>query len=199
MKRWLWVACGIVLLVNPHGLNAQRRGGRGAGAGRTPTGVQPKDDLKDFNKAIALQATPDQVQQYRELSGIVEAARKSAQDLLLAANGSNPKAFQNQDSLSDAVAEAHTANEKFVRSFSAAQKAGLKAQTKKLEKSNSEIAKHIESLARVLGQGAGKDKQISSAADKLEKALSTLQANQRLIGDEMGIQNTGAQNEVRAQ
>lgn len=197
MKRFLWLACGILLAVIPSLLTAQHRGGRGPGSttGRAPTGVPNKDDLKDFNRAVALQATPEQVQKYRELTGIVQAARKDAQDLQrAAANVSDPKLFQNTDSLTDAVADAQTANQKFVSSFSPAQKSGLKAQTKKLGKTTSEISKQSKSLTRQLSHGTGKGKQILSAADKLEKALSNLQANQRSIGDEMGIQD-----EARAQ
>jgi len=38
--------------------------------------------LKDFKRAVALQANPDQVIQFRRLTESTQVARKSAQDLL---------------------------------------------------------------------------------------------------------------------
>src|SRR4030081_2651064 len=58
MNRLIWLVCGIALLMNPHTLVAQRRGGRGAGTARAPAGVSTPDDLKDFKRAVALQGTP---------------------------------------------------------------------------------------------------------------------------------------------
>ena len=81
MNRLIWLVCGIVLLMNPYTLPAQRRGGRGAGTATPPTGVSSTDDLKDFKRAIALQASPGQMVQFRQLTASTQAARKSAQNL----------------------------------------------------------------------------------------------------------------------
>jgi hypothetical protein len=68
MNRLLWLVCGIVLLMNPYALLAQRRGGHGAGTARAPVGASSTDDLKDFKRAVALQASPDQVVRFRRLT-----------------------------------------------------------------------------------------------------------------------------------
>src|SRR5271165_448789 len=126
MSRLTWIVCGFVLLIGPHTLQAQHRGGRGTGAGRAPAGGSNSDDLKDFNRAVALQASPDQMTQFRQLTKSTQAARRVAQDLVqLAANTNRPDLSQNADALSNAVEEAQTENERFLRTFSDVQKSGL--------------------------------------------------------------------------
>ena len=193
MNRLTWLLCGIVLLISPYYLLAQHGGGRGAGAGRPPTGVSNTDDLKDFKRAVALQASPDQVIQFQRLTRSTQAARKDAQDLqLLAGSENKPDLLQHADLLTGAVEEALTENEKFVKGFSAAQKSGLKDTTKKLGKANSEVTKQSKVLTRGLGHSGNNGRQITSTAEKLEKALGDFQAKQRSIGSEMGIQAEGS-------
>jgi hypothetical protein len=61
--------------------------------------------LKDFKRAVALQATPDQVVQFQRLTKSTQAARKSAQDIQqLAAN--QPDLFRHPNPLTSAVEEA---------------------------------------------------------------------------------------------
>ena len=111
MNRLLWLVCGIVLVMNPYALLAQRRGGRGAGTANAPGGVSSSDDLKDFKRALALQASPDQVVQFRRLTESTQVARKSAQDLLkLAENASKTDLFRSTDHLAVALDKAQTAN-----------------------------------------------------------------------------------------
>src|SRR6202795_5048942 len=85
LNRLSVLVCAIVLLVSPCTLLAQR-GGHGAGAGRPPAGVSNptpnNSDLKDFNRAIAVQATPDQAARFQQLTRSTEAARKEAQSLI---------------------------------------------------------------------------------------------------------------------
>jgi len=82
----------IVLLVCPSTLLAQR-GGHGSGrpstAASNPTAST--GDMNDFNRAIALQATPDQVAQFQQLNKNTETASKQAQNLIQASyNASTP-------------------------------------------------------------------------------------------------------------
>jgi hypothetical protein len=187
MNRLLWLLCGIVLLINPYALVAQRRGGHGAGAARAPAGESGADDLKDFKRAIALQASPDQVAQFRRWSESTQAARENAQDLLkLAENPSKADVFQSTDLLTRALETAQTDNQKFVRSFSPAQKSGLKQVTKKLDHANSDVTKRSKALTRGL-EHSPIPRQYSGIAEKLDKALSDVQALQLEIAKEMGI------------
>jgi hypothetical protein len=190
MNRLLWLVCGIILLMNPYALLAQRRGGHGAGTARAPAGASSADDLKGFKRAIALQASPDQVAQFRRLTESTQAARKTAQDLLkLAENPSKTDLFRSTDELASALDQARTDNQKLLQSFSAAQRSGLKEVTKKLDRANSDVAKRSKDLTRDLERSPIARRQYSGIAEKLDKALGDLQARQLAVGTEMGIQS----------
>ncbi len=193
MNRLIWLICGVVVLINPYTLLAQRRGGRGASTAGAPGRASTSDDLKDFKRAIALQASPDQVVQFRRLTESTQVARKSAQDLLtLAENASKNDLFRSTDHLAGALEKAQTDNQKFLESFSAAQKSGLKELTKKLGKANSDVTKRNKALTRDLERSRIVGQQISGVAEKLDKALGDLHARQLAIGSEMGIQSEGS-------
>lgn len=191
MNRWIWVACGIVLLIGPHPLLAQRHGGHGAA--NSPNGATNSDDLKDFNRALALQATGDQKTQFQELIKSTQAARKGTEDFLhVAESASKIDLLHLSEPLTDTVEEAQADSEKFVRSFSEAQKSGLKAVTKKLGKANVEITKQSKALNQRLGQSKFDGKQVAGIAEKLDKALGDFQTEQTGLGTEMGIQGEGS-------
>ena len=193
MNRLLWLVCGIVLLMNPYALLAQHRGGHGAGTTRAPGGASSTDDLKDFKRAIALHASPDQMVQFRRLTESTQIARKNAQDLLkLAENTSKTDLFRSTDQLAVALDRAQTDNQHFLQSFSDAQKSGLKDITRKLGKANSDLTKRSKALTRDLEHSRITGQQISGTAEKLDKALSDFQARQLAIGSEMGIQSEGS-------
>jgi hypothetical protein len=193
MNRLIWLVCGIALLMNPHSLVAQRRGGRVAGTARAPGGVSTPDDLKDFKRAVALQATPDQALQFRRLTESTQAARKSAQDLLqLAEKASKTDLLHSTHPLAIALEDVQSDNEIFLRSLSAAQKSGLKDVTRKLGKANSDVTKRNKALTRDLERSPIAGRQISGVAESLDKALSGLQARQLAMGNEMGIQGERA-------
>jgi hypothetical protein len=192
MNRLIWLVCGIVLVTNSHALLAQRRGGRGGGTAGAPGGVSRSDDLKDFKRAVALQASPDQVVQFRRLTESTQVARKSAQDLVkLAENTSKSDLFRSTNQLAGALEKAQTDNRNFLQSFSDVQKSGLKEVAKKLGKANSDVTKRNKALTRDLERSRIAGHQISGVADKLDKALIDFQARQLAIGSEMGIQSEG--------
>jgi hypothetical protein len=149
--------------------------------------------LKDFKRAVALQATPDQAVEFRRLTESTQVARKSAQDLLkLAENASKTDLLRSSNPLASALEEVRTDNQKFLQSFSVVQKSGLREVTKKLDKSNSDVTKRSKALTRDLELSPTAGRQISEVAQKLDEALSDLQARQLAIGSEMGIQSEGS-------
>ena len=194
MNRVAVVTLGIVLLFCSHELLAQHGGhggGRGGGAPRsTGTGGSTNSSLQDFNHALAVQATPDQVTQFQTLAKSTAAARKQAQELLqLAAKADRTADFSKQTTaLKDALEDAQGGNKYFVKSFSKSQKSGLKELTKKLEKADSEVAKQRKALDQQLGRTKGESAAIAGTADKLEKALTEFQTQQLSLGKEMGIE-----------
>ena len=128
--------------------------------------------------------------QFRRLTESTQGARKSAQDLLkLAENTSKTDLFRSTNFLASALEEVQTDNQKFLQSFSAVQKSGLKEVSKKLGKTNSDVTKRSKALTRNLERSRIASRQISGVAEKLDKSLSALQARQLAIGSEMGIQS----------
>jgi hypothetical protein len=191
LNRFSVLVCQVVLLASPSMLLAQH-GGRGAGAGPTTPAAPnpaPNSDISDFNRAVALQATPDQIAQFQRLTKSTEIARKDAQTLIqLSQNASNSDSSRYTE-LNDAVDEARSSNLQFMRGLSASQQSGLKPQTKKLAKADADIFKQSKSLAHESEQRPIDTKKIAGLVEKLDNALSAFQADQIDMGKEMGIQS----------
>jgi hypothetical protein len=188
--RSKWLACAIVFLAGSPALLAQHRGGRGATGGRPTTGTSDTDDLKEFKRVVALQATPEQVIQFQQLAKRTAVARKSVQDLRqLADSAGQLDVLHGANPLTTAVAEAQTDSERFLQSFSALQKSGLKNELKRLGKANSQLTKQSRALTQSLERSRIDVKQIAGAGERLDKVLDDFQTRQRAIGKEMGIQD----------
>lgn len=184
------LVCDIILLAIPCGLLAQRAG-RGAGAGRPPAGPSdpaPNSDMKDFSRAIALQATSDQAARFQQLTKSTEAARKKARDLVQLTENINKPDSSPYSDLNDKVEGARNDNRQFVGSFSTPQQSGLKPLVKKLGKADADLSKQTDALTRELGRPQINDKKIADVVGRLDKALTAFQTEQLAIGKEMGIQ-----------
>jgi hypothetical protein len=194
VKRLAVLAIWTLLLLSADNLLAQH-GGHGSGGRRGSPGAGSGDTsdagLTDFNHALAVQATSDQISHFPGLTKSTETARKLAQELSAASGKADSAAdfTRKTAALKDAVEEAHGGNLDFLKSFTKSQKAGLKELTKKLEKADSEVAKLWKDLERQLGAKANSEA-VAGAADKLEKALEEFQNQQIGLGKEMGIQNS---------
>jgi hypothetical protein len=194
VNRPMVLAIGTWLLLSASTLLAQhgghggggRRGSPGAGAGSADTSDA---GLADFNRALAVQATTDQISHFPQLTKSTEAARKLAQDCSgLSGKADSATEFSRRTAaLKEAVEEAQGSNQDFVKSFTKSQKAGLKELTKKLEKADSEVGKLWKDLERQLGGAKAVTEAIALTADKLEKALEEFQSQQIELGKEMGI------------
>ena len=195
MNRLAWLVCGVALLMSPSTVLGQRRGeGRSSGGGRPVAGLSNPDDTSGFKRAIALQASPEQIDQFHRLTESAEAARKSAQDILqVSKTASQPDFSHYTKPLSDQMEAIQSDNAKFLQSFSAAQKSGLKSVTKKLGKTNSAVIKQSKTLNRRLGHPGIDGKQVTIIAERLDKVLGDLQTRQLAVGGEMGIQGESRQ------
>jgi hypothetical protein len=209
------VAMGIVavsLLATPGRLLAQHGGGgRGMmGGGGTgvgggfPSGVDEKDDLKDFHRAIALQATDEQRAAFGKIAQYTQAAcdqlHAFRESVVKAPGGSSSLVAERAGALDGAIAKARTSSENFLTSFSPAQKSGLKDLTNKLAKTDGELEKQTKALDPVV-QGKADKEQVAGAAGpdvvtlgvssldvaSLDKELGSFQSEQLAIGREMGI------------
>ena|SRR5271163_3889322 len=189
LNRFSLLICQITLLASPSMLLAQH-GGRGTTAGPTSTTAPnptPNSDISDFNRAVALQASPDQITEFRQLTKSTDAARKDAQSLIqLSQNASKPDSSRYAE-LNDAVDEARNTNQQFMKSLSASQQSALKPQTKKLAKADADVSKQSKVLAHELGRSEVDNKKIADVVEKLDNALTGFQTEQIDIGKEMGI------------
>jgi murein L,D-transpeptidase YcbB/YkuD len=189
LNRSLVLLCQIVLLMCSSTLLAQRGG---HSAGRPSTGASnptaSTSDMNDFNRAIALQATPDQIAQFQQLDKSTEATSKQAQNLIQAPNNASTPNSSRYADLSDAVDEAQTNIQHFVSSFSTAQQSGLKPQIKKLRKADSDVSKQSKALAQEVGRSPTNDKKLVDITEKLDKSLTGFRTDLIDLGKEMGIQ-----------
>jgi murein L,D-transpeptidase YcbB/YkuD len=194
LNRSLVLLCQIVLLMCPSTLLAQRGG---HSAGHPATGASNPtpntSDISDFNRTIALQATPDQIAQFQQLNKSTEAASKEAQNFIQHAedrspeNASTPNSSRYAD-LSDTVDEAETNIQRFVGSFSSAQQSGLKPQIKKLSKADSDVSKQRKALSKELERSQIDDKKLAAVTERLDKSLTGFRTELVDLGKEMGIQ-----------
>jgi hypothetical protein len=169
-----------------------QRGAHGAGAGRPSTGASNpapnNSDMKDFSRAMALQATPEQIARFQHLTQSTEATRKQAQNLVQHAENASAPDSSGYSDLNDAVEDAQSNNLQFVKSFSASQESGLKPLIKKLSKADADVSKQRKALTLELGRSTIEGKKIVGTVQKLDRALTGFQTEQLDIGKEMGIQ-----------
>jgi len=187
----LWLVSGLALLISSAGI-AQHRGGRGGGGSRTgSTGVSDNESqqTKDFERAAAIHARPEQMTQFQQVTKSEQTARKNTENLLqVAETVERVDLFHHTTAVTNAVEELQSENEQFLLSFSDGQKSGLKDLRKKLGKANSEVTKENQALARELERKQVSGKQIAEVAKRLDRALREFQATQNAMGSEMGIQ-----------
>ena len=170
---------------------AQRRGGRGGGSRSSPTGVSDSESqqTKDFERAAAIHARPEQITQFQQLTKSEQMARKNTENLLqVAETVERVDLFHHTTAVTNAVDELQLESEQFLLSFSEAQKSGLKDLRKKLGKANSEVTKENKALAHELERTKVRGKQIADAARRLDKALAEFQSSKNAVGTEMGIE-----------
>jgi hypothetical protein len=191
VNRTALLVFGLALIGAQYAV-AQHGGGHhhsGGGSLSGPTADTKNDDLKGFERAVALQATPDQVAQFQRLSAGTQLARERTQHLLqLSAAGNKPNWINSTYPLTNDLLETQADNEKFLQSFSKEQESGLKKFTKKMRKIDSEITTHSKTLSQQLERATQDDQQIVAVLQKLDKSLADFQSEHLAIAAEMGIQ-----------
>ena len=196
------------LLVSPcvmlaqHGGGGGRIGGGSAGGGglsggNRATGIENKDDLRDFHQIMAVQASSEQKAAYAAMLKSTMAASTDLQGFIvvLAKENNAPEVAKHDKSFEDAIETARTLNKRFLEGFSEAQKSGLKEITKRLGKADSELAQQAKALdqqVEVNAPGA----QMAGTAHNLQGALTSFQREQADLGEEMSIVTSGQGSDV---
>jgi hypothetical protein len=190
---WAGLLAYPCLMFAQHGGGGGRIGGAAAGGGglsggNRATGIDTKDDLRDFHQIMAVQASREQRIAYATMVKSTEAASAELQRFAeQLGKGKNPAEVATRDkSLEDAVEVARTLNKRFLEGFSEAQKSGLKEVTKRLGKEDSEVAQVAKALDQEVEANAA-GTQMASSAQSLQRALENFQREQGHLGEEMSI------------
>jgi hypothetical protein len=195
------VILGAALLACPCGVFAQRGGGHvgggvagggGLSGGNKASGVDQKDDLKDFHQVLAVQATSEQIIAYTAMLKSTAAASVDLQGFveLLGKESNMAEVGSRGSALAQAIEEARSEDKRFLDGFSDPQKSGLKEIIKRLDKADSDLAQQAKVLDPVAGAKAV-GPQMASSAQSLEHALTSFQHEQLGLGEEMSIGTAG--------
>ncbi|HTZ82924.1 MAG TPA: hypothetical protein VMB66_07025 [Candidatus Acidoferrales bacterium] len=147
-----------------------------------PDGVEEKDTLKDFNHALAVQATTQQIAEFQTLVNATAAAQEQLGFIQRKSDKNSRPAFS---ALDQVLEDARAKNRRFQQGFSEPQKSGLKDLTKRLDKADSDLEQEQQHLERAISSEA-KD-EISAHLESLEKSLGSFSNEQLALGREMGI------------
>jgi hypothetical protein len=158
--------------------------GGGSGAGR-PSGVSERDDLRNFHRAMALQATAQQSALFNTAIQDLESASAQLQ-AFRAAEQKVPPPPAPAVTMHDLIERVRSSNQSFLASFSTGQKSGLKDILKKLAKEDSELAKQAQAFDQSLQAPKPAAEQLALASN-LEKALTSFQTQQLALATEMSI------------
>ncbi|MGB7600702.1 MAG: hypothetical protein WBM24_10385 [Candidatus Sulfotelmatobacter sp.] len=199
---------GAALFVYPGASFAQHGGGGGhiggsaAGSGglssgNRASGIENKDDLRDFHEIMAVQASNEQKAAYATMVKSTAAAGAQLQDFvaLLGKENNASEIAKRDKSFADSIETALTLNKKFLEGFSEPQKSGLKEITKRLGKADSELAQTARSLDQQVEANAT-SAQMAGMARSVEGALAGFQREQADLGDEMSISNSNGSSDV---
>ena len=171
---------------------AQRHGGHGVGGGipggsERPTGVDEKDTLKDFHRALAVQASSQQIAEFQALIKSIEAAQSALHAFLQPLRGeSGSIGPDSRGSLDKALETARNGNKKFQEGFSAAQKSGLKDTLKRLGKSDSTVEQEERRLDQSVDAKTARP-ELRASSESLDKALIDFHDQELALGREMSI------------
>jgi hypothetical protein len=165
-------------------------GGGGLSGGGRGTGIDTKDDLKDFHLALAVQATPEQIAAYKLMMKSTEAANAGVQaflDQLGKQNQSFEIASAAGATIDQAIEKARTGNNQFLEELSPRQKSGLKEIIKKLARADAALAQQAKALDLEIPQAKRGGPPLTGSAESLDRALRTFQAEQVALGEEMSV------------
>lgn len=186
----------IELLFNPSIVSAQRGMGHGSrplicvhDCSNRGDEARPEDDLKDFNRIMAVQATPEQSAAFVDTVRDMQSADAELQKLrdLLQKKLPAPSLSKSGVAVNLAVDKARTGVQAFLASFSPLQKSGLRELTRKLEVADNDVTKDLSSLRGLLESQKATEQSMTDSTASLEKGIASFQKEQLALGGEMGI------------
>jgi hypothetical protein len=190
--------CSPALLAQHGGggrIGGASAGGAGLNSGNHASGVDAKDDLRDFHEIMAVQASPEQKLAFAAMlksTALASAQVQGFVDQLNKERNAAEIARRDKD-LGDALEMTRTLNKRFLEGFSEAQKSGLKEMIKRLGKADSEVGQQSRTLDQAF-EAKTAASQMATVAGGLGHALELFQQEQLGLGEEMSIDiGTGTQ------
>jgi hypothetical protein len=152
-------------------------------------GLDTEDNLKNFRRAMAVQATAEQRAAFAKVAQYTQGASDQLQafrESLAKVPASSPLSARTT-AVDQAMEEARAGNQNFLTSLSSQQKSGLEDTTKKLGKADSDLDKQTKTLDETVHTPTPDSEPIANSAANLDKALASFQSEQLALGREMGI------------
>ncbi len=185
------------LLASPSAVLAQRGAGGGhtggggglsGGTGRA-TGLDEKDELKDFHLALAIQATSQQIVAYNLMMKSTDSATTELQSFVehLGDPHTRSEIASRGASLDLAIESARAENRKFLGGLSEQQKSGLKEIIKKLSKADSDLEQQAKILSLGIANANAVGPAMGASAQNSGLALTSFRSLQLGLGEEMSI------------
>jgi len=172
----LLVPGSVIALAQEHGNRAPRT------VLTRPDAVDDKDALKDFHRALAVQATSAQIAEFQALLKTTDLAKSQVQQFTQhARTGASTAA------LDQVLETTRTQTRNFVSSFSEKQKSGLKEETRLLDRADSELADHQRKLDQSFQISSTPSTELAENTGGLDKALQDFSSQQLALAREMGI------------
>ena len=180
---------GLILLFCADPSQAQRQGGRTGGGAQGAPAPPTAPAVTDFERALAIQASPDQRLLFNALSQSLEAASQRTRAFLkLVDSDTRPSDYTLQViGLRDLLEKAGDNTENFAGSLNSFQKSRMKAQAKRLTKAGAGLARHAQLIEQESIQPALGREGLVKLAEDLEKALDNVKTEQLRLGKLMGI------------
>jgi hypothetical protein len=145
-----------------------------------PDGVDEKDTLKDFHRALAVQATSVQIAEFQTWLKATDSAKAQLQPFL-----PHPQPKASTSAVDQALDDLRTQSKNFIDGFSEKQKAELKEETRLLDRVDNELIDHQKKFDQSFQSSSTSTAGV--AAGDLEKSLDDLSSQQLGLAREMGI------------
>jgi hypothetical protein len=164
-------------------------GGGAMGRSGPATGLDVKDDLKSYHETLALQASNQQIIEYRLMMKSTESASAELRALLgEAAKENNASSIAERDkAFEQALDKARAQNTTFLQILSDRQKTDLKETIRKLVKADSDLAQQAKAMGLAIDAKTTVGQSIASSVQNLQRTIGAFQDLQLDLGERMSI------------
>ena len=174
-----------ILLIAASQLAVAQHGGRGTNGGINGNSSRDTDnDLREFQKVVALQATRPQTALFLSWMQNTADIKRRLHEIRAAAESKD--SADQQGALKAAIEKNKALSHEFLGGFTEAQRTGLKKLVRKLGKTNEELTKGVETAIQEVAQ-AGDGAKRAAMLEKAEAAAQNLLNEQKQLAAEMGI------------